>query len=86
MGVMPVGDGGPDEPIFSAVDFECVGARSSPKDIEVMESSLMARRGEPGLMGGASMVGTTFSAVAVGASGAVVICFGRFDLEKPCAS
>ena len=62
---MPDGDGGPDGPVASLVDFERTGPRSSPKVMEVMESSLTPRRGELGLSG-KTVVDTVLSAVAVG--------------------
>lgn len=81
---MTVGDGGPDGPVSSEFDLEWTGARSSPNEIEVMESSLTARIGELGLSG--VLAGAVLFATAVGGPRLVLMCAGRRDLEKPCAS
>lgn len=63
---MPDGDGGPDGPVASSLfDVERTGPRSSPKVMEVMESSLTPRIGELG-RSGETVVDSVFSAVAVG--------------------
>ena len=83
---MPVGDGGPDGPLSSALDFEGTGTRSWPNEIEVMESSLRPRIGEAG-RSGARSTGAIFSAVAADDELRLVAIFsGDFDFENLWAS
>jgi hypothetical protein len=62
---MPDGDGGPDGPVASLFDFERTGPKSSPNEMEVMESSLTPRTGELGLSG-ETIVVIVLPAVTVG--------------------
>lgn len=80
-----VGDGGPDCPVSSAFDLEGTEARSSPNEMEVMESSLTPRIGEFGLSG-VTFSGPIFSATRVAELGRIGMYGKRLDLEKPCAS
>lgn len=82
---MPDGDGGPDGPVASLFDLERIGPRSSPKVIDVMESSLTPRIGELGLSDEAA-ADSVLSAVAVGELWIVVSLAERLDLAKPCTS
>ena len=68
-----VGDGGPDDPARSELDSDREGARSSPNEIEVMESSLTPRIGELGLAD-TTTSGITFEAIAIFAGR---LCLGK---------